>query len=798
MANNVIERPIVPYNPSTANIKNRDKYNLYAPVADINKVGMAGFTPDDFDVKSQVVYIKSNVRNLIDNAVQKFGVASVTQVYVAQENTGNTIPVELSMEAKPYVVAQRDGNGNLKGNEPLFSNDLATKLYVDNKVINAEGNIIVEVDYDNPGSVSAEVLELMKIAPQRIIFRVTGYRNFPNDFDFYFANSYMSNDPSCIYRYTNLQNDTGPQRVQAGHLKVQLNTGKISALEIYATHIPNRIMSFLNSTNYELYIGLMADNATISNVMVDLPLEEMVVDADYDEDTKSLVIKLKNGNTTTVPLGDLVEGLVNQLPVSSQTRVYVQSGGTSNIVGVELTTAAVADSIPQRDDVGNIRVGTPRYNDDAVSKQYVDNIANNKLDKRSGTEFVYSQDGAGNPSGIRYSVNYDAWSIAQRNARGSVSVPTPINNADAVNKQYVDSEMSAHGVKAPIEVVANLPDLTDAEYAKHMIYLSRADANNLFYIVKNNTYVQHSETTFGITDITMDVPISLCPTKDGIVSLCSKDFSPVPRSQLYFKVINDDKNLQFNEITFGYIVVAHDRPYTYVKSENALYFFPYYRSDGVEIQASIVKYDLTTNTFTHLARATFVPDGFAVDDSNHIIYCIGGKEENNNSRFTDSIRRYDIVTNTWTLVREGSEDLSFLAATFAEYKGEMCICTLVSSNAIVAPIYYRASNYEQILPGPISPQMSDVRATFTDGAEFAILQYYNVSGTQELHFCSSEGDIISSSDVNITAMASKDSFSLAYYDNVLYVFATHTSLGQIKTKAYGKTYKYRVITATDY
>lgn len=42
---------------------------------------------------------------------------------------------------------------------------------------------------------------------------------------------------------------------------------------------------------------------------VDLPLETMVVGAEYDEDTKEVVLTLKNGQTVRFSIADLVSGL---------------------------------------------------------------------------------------------------------------------------------------------------------------------------------------------------------------------------------------------------------------------------------------------------------------------------------------------------------------------------------------------------------------------------------------------------------------------------------------------------------
>lgn len=60
---NIVERPIVPYNPAQANVRNRDIYNLYAPVAGPNKVGMAGYNPKDFRVDDQVVSLSDAIKS---------------------------------------------------------------------------------------------------------------------------------------------------------------------------------------------------------------------------------------------------------------------------------------------------------------------------------------------------------------------------------------------------------------------------------------------------------------------------------------------------------------------------------------------------------------------------------------------------------------------------------------------------------------------------------------------------------------------------------------------------------------
>ena len=67
---------------------------------------------------------------------------------------------------------------------------------------------------------------------------------------------------------------------------------------------------------------------TLSTKTIDLPLEELVVNGSYNNVTKSIVLTLKNGNTVDIPVGDLVEGLVNSTDLQNalSTKVDKVSG----------------------------------------------------------------------------------------------------------------------------------------------------------------------------------------------------------------------------------------------------------------------------------------------------------------------------------------------------------------------------------------------------------------------------------------------------------------------------------------
>lgn len=69
----------------------------------------------------------------------------------------------------------------------------------------------------------------------------------------------------------------------------------------------------INSSNYVMSAVLKNKNGEIlSSQSIDLPLETMIISASYDNDTKTIVLTLQSGSTITVPIGDLVDGLVSQ------------------------------------------------------------------------------------------------------------------------------------------------------------------------------------------------------------------------------------------------------------------------------------------------------------------------------------------------------------------------------------------------------------------------------------------------------------------------------------------------------
>lgn len=141
-----------------------------------------------------------------------------------------------------------------------------------------------------------------------------------------------------------------------------------------STEIPD-ISNFItkdvdNLTNYELKtntgtnIGLSIDSTTfvmtldlkngkgdvLSTQNVDLPLETMVVNATYDDETKEIVLTLQNGNTTRFSVADLVSGLAKTSEIPTKvSELTNDSGFITDYNETDPTVPNYVKSITQED-----------------------------------------------------------------------------------------------------------------------------------------------------------------------------------------------------------------------------------------------------------------------------------------------------------------------------------------------------------------------------------------------------------------------------------------------------------------
>lgn len=122
----------------------------------------------------------------------------------------------------------------------------------------------------------------------------------------------ISGDISDIQTEQTTQNN----KISALETDNTTNKTNIATLQTDSGH---SILLELNTTTYVLTATLKNKAGTILNTSsIDLPVEQLVVSVSYDENTKELVITLKNGEVTRVSLGDLISGLQTEITSSNK------------------------------------------------------------------------------------------------------------------------------------------------------------------------------------------------------------------------------------------------------------------------------------------------------------------------------------------------------------------------------------------------------------------------------------------------------------------------------------------------
>lgn len=82
--------------------------------------------------------------------------------------------------------------------------------------------------------------------------------------------------------------------------------------------LANELEITADEVNYKYTFVLRAvDKSVLSSYTLDLPLESVVVEGRYNTDTQSIELVLKNGQTISIPIGDVINGLATTSQLNS-------------------------------------------------------------------------------------------------------------------------------------------------------------------------------------------------------------------------------------------------------------------------------------------------------------------------------------------------------------------------------------------------------------------------------------------------------------------------------------------------
>lgn len=155
----------------------------------------------------------------------------------------------------------------------------------------------------------------------------------------------------------------------------------------------------INSSTYIITAILKSKDGTIlSTQTIDLPIESMVVNASYDNSTQAIILTLQNGETVTVPVGDLVNGLATETALNAEISARQQADTTlQQNINNETTARQQADSALQTS-ITNIVNGTTQVtnaaNADAATRAQQDGNGANIAQTYATKAYVDQQIGS--------------------------------------------------------------------------------------------------------------------------------------------------------------------------------------------------------------------------------------------------------------------------------------------------------------------------------------------------------------------------------------------------------------------
>ena len=126
------------------------------------------------------------------------------------------------------------------------------------------------------------------------------------------------------------------------------------ATQNYANAFAKSLSASIDTSTYVMTLTLKDyNNNTLSTQTIDLPLETMVVGGSYDDDTESIILTLKNGQTISIPVGDLVSGLVSTSDLTSTLASYYTKTQTDTLLSAKVPTSRTISGLALSSDISS-------------------------------------------------------------------------------------------------------------------------------------------------------------------------------------------------------------------------------------------------------------------------------------------------------------------------------------------------------------------------------------------------------------------------------------------------------------
>lgn len=334
----------------------------------------------------------------------------------------------------------------------------------------------------------------------------------------------------------------------------------------------------IDPSTYIITLKLISKDGTVlSTGSIDLPLESVVVGGSYDAETKTIVLILNNGQTISIPVADLIDGLASQTALDA-----------------EITARQQADTVLQT-----------KINDETATREQADGALSERIDELSSNTVKITAQTLTAEQQQQARENIDAVGTTDLGVIQPKSDPLSPPTETSPYVIFNDTDKSAYVRKV-------------YQTAENTIYPPEA-GYEWYYIVQK----QEPESQYVI--IWTKTEITKCIAGEGI-DYYVYNLSVISRetyiSSVYDSIEACETAIKSNVTTYNLYTTIY---YEYLRTEQDKYYslpFPIKRSNSAtEIHYPNIRYGSgSLNWYDRRANEYGTIDGVIDDGSNHNYY----------------------------------------------------------------------------------------------------------------------------------------------------------------------------------
>lgn len=199
------------------------------------------------------------------------------------------------------------------------------------------------------------------------------------DISQYLTNVYTKTQTDTLLNEKANQDDLDETNTFVTNLRNRMTTAEGNIMDLQTDSGATLELS-MNTTTYVLTANLKNKaGVVVSTSTIDLPLESLVKDIQYDSTTKEIVFILQDGTERRIPLSDLISGLVNQEDFEAS-----QEEQDTRITDLEKEVEILSETIDSELEDGTATGESITVNDSARAKAKLDVGGNTSQNQYEG------------------------------------------------------------------------------------------------------------------------------------------------------------------------------------------------------------------------------------------------------------------------------------------------------------------------------------------------------------------------------------------------------------------------------